>query len=156
MANGSWTLLGDARDDSWPRDNPATSANTTNNNQHTPFSAPTTVGEPGASVGAYFRVHAAFNANTSKYVLWVNVDYAPQCPAWPAKEPCHLVGTSDTPEGPFTFVGASNARFPGPGDFDLFVDDDGESATTVRRRVRRYERCASRHSRTRPAKVCSM
>jgi len=42
MSNGSWTLLREARDDTWP------------------------------AADAYFRVHVVFNAKTSLYVLWVN------------------------------------------------------------------------------------
>ena len=38
---------------------------------------------------------------------------------------CYGVGTSDTPEGPFKYVGSTTARFPSAGDFDILVDDDG-------------------------------
>merc|ERR1712070_327071 len=34
-------------------------------------------------------------------------------------------GTSVSPEGPFTYHGASGSRFPDGGDFDILVDDDG-------------------------------
>jgi hypothetical protein len=60
-----------------------------------------------------------FNAKTAKYVLWANVD---NCPI--AQGACYVVGTSSSPEGPFTYVGASTARFPSAGDFDILVDDD--------------------------------
>lgn len=86
MAAGTWTLLREARDDTWPD-------------------------------VVYFRVHVVFNAHTGNYVLWVNLnkggggDYA--------------VGTSRSPEGPFTFVHAITLERPSGGDFDILVDDDG-------------------------------
>lgn len=68
-------------------------------------------------VGAYFRVHVVYNALTKLYVMWVNLS---NC-----SPGCYVVGTSSTPEGPFTYRGAVNARYPGAGDFDILVDDDG-------------------------------
>eukprot|EP00664_Eupelagonemidae_sp_cell27_P005789 gene5789-4941_t len=46
MSNNSWTLVREARDDSWPS---------------------------GEGVGAYFRVHVVYNALTKLYVMWVNL-----------------------------------------------------------------------------------
>ena len=101
LSEGSWELLGDARPDdgSWPQQN---------------------------AVQAYFRVHTIYNQKTRKYVMWVNVD---NCPAHAAganpSGACYAVGTSSAPEGPFDYVGATTARYPSAGDFDLLVDDDG-------------------------------
>ena len=50
LSNGSWTLVREARDNSWPA---------------------------GSTVGAYFRVHVVQNPITKLYVLWVNVDNCP-------------------------------------------------------------------------------
>lgn len=87
MSNGSWTLLREARDDTWPK-------------------------------CVYFRVHTVYNAKTAKYVMWANLNHY---------DNDYAVGTSDTPEGPFTFVHAINAGRKGAhgGDFDIFIDDDG-------------------------------
>ncbi len=70
-------------------------------------------------------MHAVYNAKTSKYVLWANVD---TCPDPAAGGACYTVGTSSTPEGPFQYVGTSIARFPGGGDFDILVDDDANAS----------------------------
>eukprot|EP00927_Polykrikos_kofoidii_P051741 TRINITY_DN45532_c0_g1_i1.p2 TRINITY_DN45532_c0_g1~~TRINITY_DN45532_c0_g1_i1.p2 ORF type:complete len:395 (+),score=73.52 TRINITY_DN45532_c0_g1_i1:71-1255(+) len=101
LSDGSWELVREARDDSWPKWS----------------------GE-GSDSGVYFRVHVVKNPKTGLYVLWVNADGAPQCPKGNVRS-CWLVGTSATPEGPFTYVGASGSRFPDGGDFDILVDDDG-------------------------------
>ena len=87
MSNGSWMLVREARDDTWPD-------------------------------CIYFRVHTVFNAQTMKYVMWANLN---------GNENDYAVGTSDTPEGPFTFVHGIKAGRIGAhgGDFDIFVDDDG-------------------------------
>lgn len=87
MSNGTWTLVREARDDTWPK-------------------------------CTYFRVHTIYNKATKLYVMWVNLngggaDYA--------------VGTSSTPDGPFTFVHKTNAAFQGGGDFDILVDDDSSA-----------------------------
>ena len=84
MSNASWTLVREARDDTWPD-------------------------------CVYFRVHVVYNRRTKRYVLWVNLNRGPAD---------YAVGTSLTPEGPFTwernvFVGQRSA-----GDFDILVDDD--------------------------------
>ena len=86
MSNNSWSLVREARDDSWPH------------------------------MDAYFRVHTVYNKASEKYVVWVNTA---SC-----RPGCFLVGTSTSPEGPFTYIGTSAARYPHGGDFDIFVDDD--------------------------------
>ena len=73
----------------------------------------------GNGVGAYFRVHVVFNKKTQKYVIWVNLS---NCGPG-----CFVVGTSDSPEGPFTYSGFTNGRYAGGGDFDILVDDDEEA-----------------------------
>lgn len=87
LSNGSWTLVREARDESWPQ-------------------------------CTYFRVHTIYNVLTQRYVMWVNLNGC---------ENDYAVGTSETPEGPFTFVHSVNAGRPNAhgGDFDIFVDDDG-------------------------------
>ena len=87
MSNGSWTLVCEARDSSWPQ-------------------------------CVYFRVHVVFNAATQLYVMWANLN---GCSA------DYAVGTSKTPDGPFSFVHSVKAGRSGAhgGDFDIFVDGDG-------------------------------
>lgn len=63
-----------------------------------------------------YRPHVVYNANTGKYVLWVNTyDNAVH----------YHVFTADSPVGPFTEVAAPTLVYNGGGDMDLFVDDDG-------------------------------
>jgi hypothetical protein len=87
MSNGSWTLVREARDDTWPK-------------------------------CTYFRVHTIYNPVTKLYILWVNLNGGPADFA---------VGTSKTPEGPFTHVHNVNAGRKSGGDFDILVDDDNSA-----------------------------
>jgi len=74
--------------------------------------------------GIYFRPKVVYNPNTGLYVLWVN---------WLASRrdfgsSAYLVATSTTPVGPFTVVNDHVQTFYATGgDFDIFVDDDGEA-----------------------------
>jgi hypothetical protein len=72
-----------------------------------------------APTGVYYRPYVIYNATTKKYVLWYNW-YAT---LWNGQLG---VATSDKPEGPFTIVN-DNVKVvnSGPGDENLFVDDDG-------------------------------
>lgn len=91
MRNGTWELVRDARDDSWP-------------------------------LATYFRVHVVFNAKTTLYVLWVNVNGA---------DADYFVGTSASPEGPFRFQGRAWGKLPTAGDFDILVDDDAQKTAYI-------------------------
>ena len=75
----------------------------------------------GAPAGVYYRPYVIFNRTTRKYVLWYNW-YAT---LWNGQLG---VATSDKPEGPFTIVN-DNVKVvnSGPGDENLFVDDDGSA-----------------------------
>lgn len=74
--------------------------------------------------GIYYRPKVVFNAKTGLYVLWVN---------WLSNRrdfgsSSYLVATSETPAGPFKVVNEKvPTKFTVGGDFDLFVDDDGEA-----------------------------
>lgn len=85
MSNGSWTLVRDARDDTWPK-------------------------------CVYFRVHTVYNKKSMLYIMWANLNGGPADFA---------VGTSESPEGPFTYVHGINVGRKSGGDFDILVDDDG-------------------------------
>lgn len=90
MQNGTWELVREARDSTWP-------------------------------AGIYFRVHTVYNKKTAKYVMWANNNGVSHS---------YSVGTSSSPEGPFTFVRSVDAGRGSGGDFDIFVDDD-ESAFLI-------------------------
>jgi len=85
MSDGSWTLVREARDDSWPK-------------------------------VVYFRVHTIYNPKTKLYIMWANMNNGPAD---------YAVGTSKSPEGPFTYVHGINIGRKSGGDFDILVDDDG-------------------------------
>ncbi len=73
--------------------------------------------------GVYFRVHVVYNPTTRLYILWVNINGSQECPPESNGAPCYLIGTSSSPEGPFTYVGSSTGAYPrGAGDFDILVD----------------------------------
>lgn len=99
LRNGTWTLVREARDASWPR-----------------WSA------DNSSSGIYFRPHVIFCRQTQQYVLWMSTWFAPQCPD--GSQSCWMVGVSRSQDGPFRYSGAVAGRFAGGGDFDLLVDHD--------------------------------
>lgn len=73
--------------------------------------------------GVYYRPKVVFNALTGLYVLWVN---------WLLPNnfgsSSYLVATSKTPAGPFTVITEKvSTVYNTGGDFDIFVDDDGEA-----------------------------
>lgn len=93
LSNNSWTLVREARDDTWPK-------------------------------CVYFRVHTIFNAHTKQYVMWANLNNN-GATSGDCLHADYAVGTSNSPEGPFTYVhGIKAGRGSHGGDFDLFVDDD--------------------------------
>ena len=75
--------------------------------------------------GVYFRPKVIYNANTTEYVLWVNVLAADKGPT-PLKAYPHavyMVGVSGTPTGPFSIVNTNaSVAASGGGDFTLMVD----------------------------------
>ena len=88
LSNGSWELIREARDATWPK-------------------------------CTYFRVHTIYNKNTKKYIMWANLNGCK-----PGQD--YAIGTSNTPDGPFTFVHSISAGRQGAqgGDFDIFVDEE--------------------------------
>eukprot|EP01047_Picozoa_sp_COSAG01_P018073 COSAG01_NODE_971_length_12373_cov_114.625957_5_plen_820_part_00 len=102
MRNGTWMLVREARDESWPHWN-----------------------ADNSSSGIYFRPHVIFCRQTQKYVLWLSAWFAPQCPG--GSQSCWMVGVSDSPDGPFRYSGAVTGRFADGGDFDLLVDRDSSA-----------------------------
>merc|ERR1712107_31424 len=77
----------------------------------------------GRPTGIYYRPKVVYNALSGLYILWVN---------WllPGNfgSSAYLVATSSTPTGPFTVVNEKvSTAFNTGGDFDIFVDDDGEA-----------------------------
>jgi hypothetical protein len=84
---------------------------------------------PGWPDAVYFRVHVVFQARTGTYVMWVNVDGAPECPTPGCDRKtqgctCYFVGTSKSPDGPFEYRGARTTRYVAPGDIDILVEGD--------------------------------
>ena len=78
--------------------------------------------------GYLFRPHVVYNRKTATYVMWFE-DHSTNT----SIHGMYHVATSKAPGGPFAVV-SSNVSMPfGPypvmhvGDFDLFVDDDGEA-----------------------------
>jgi hypothetical protein len=93
LSNNSWTLVREARDDTWPK-------------------------------CVYFRVHTIYNAQKKQYVMWANLNNN-GATSGDCLHADYAVGTSNSPEGPFTYVhGIKAGRGSHGGDFDLFVDDD--------------------------------
>lgn len=74
--------------------------------------------------GIYYRPKVVVHPVSGLYILWVNMvprNFKPSF--WNAT---YIVATSSTPEGPFEVkTWKVNTRFDSPGDFSLFVDDDG-------------------------------
>ena len=99
LRNGTWALVREARDHSWPR-----------------WSA------DNSTSGIYFRPHVIYCRRTQQYVLWLSSWFAPQCPG--GSQSCWMVGVSRSPEGPFEYSGAVAGRFADGGDFDLLVGRD--------------------------------
>ena len=96
--------------------------------------------QPRWPTAVYFRVHVVFQQRTALYIMWVNVDGAPQCPTQQCGPgqmcACYFVGTATSADGPFEYRGASAARYVGPGDFDILVDgDEAYIMYTVPRRL---------------------
>jgi len=78
--------------------------------------------------GIYYRPKVIYNQRMDKYVLWVNVVHRGWLgPNFANTE--YLVAISDTPNGEFTVVNpkVKTLLHDNPGDFDLFVDDDGNA-----------------------------
>jgi hypothetical protein len=63
-----------------------------------------------------YRPHVAYNAQTDRYVLWMN--------SYDVADGYHVF-TSESPDGPFTEVGVPTLAYEHGGDMDLFVDGDG-------------------------------
>ncbi|GMI27120.1 hypothetical protein TrRE_jg1286, partial [Triparma retinervis] len=78
----------------------------------------------GRPEGIYFRPKVVFNELTDKYVLWIN--YLPSNFSTPLKSYPHAtyyVGTSSSPEGPYTIVNETpNLKYEGAGDLTIAVD----------------------------------
>eukprot|EP00730_Choanoeca_flexa_P015117 TRINITY_DN6860_c0_g1_i1.p1 TRINITY_DN6860_c0_g1~~TRINITY_DN6860_c0_g1_i1.p1 ORF type:complete len:362 (+),score=60.38 TRINITY_DN6860_c0_g1_i1:2-1087(+) len=69
----------------------------------------------------YYRPKVRFNPRTEQYVLWVNA-----VPEGNFGGSFYVAATSATPEGPFAVQNENiTMAHAAPGDFDLFVDDDG-------------------------------
>lgn len=74
--------------------------------------------------GVYYRPKVIFNPSTGLFVLWVN---------WLSSRrdfgsSAYLVATAATPTGPFRVVEERvSTVFDTGGDFDIFVDDDGQA-----------------------------
>ena len=90
-------------------------------------------GWPKAAV--YFRVHVVYRKAVDKYIMWVNVDGSPHCPAQQCGAgqmcACYFVGESDTPDGAFRYVGAAAGRYVGGGDFDIITDNVNDTAFII-------------------------
>ena len=88
----------------------------------------------GRPLGIYYRPKVIYNRMTKLYLLWVN--RVPR--TGPLGKPnfhnaSYVVATCSTPYGPFTVVNThvDTLAFSSPGDFDLFVDDSKETASTA-------------------------
>ena len=118
LRNGTWALVREARDHSWPW-----------------WSA------DNSTSGIYFRPHVIYCRRTQQYVLWLSSWFAPQCPG--GSQSCWMVGVSRSPEGPFKYSGAVAGRFADGGDFDLLVgrDDTAYIIYTSTAQGHRSRRC---------------
>ena len=76
--------------------------------------------------GIYFRPKVIYDPLRSRFVLWVNrVKLLLGLPNYLDSD--LLVAVSPNPEGPFTVVTEkANVQHGNPGDFTLFIDDDGQ------------------------------
>lgn len=74
---------------------------------------------PDKPVGVYYRPYVKYCASSRQYVLWYN--WYPTL--WNGQ---YGVAVSQRPEGPFRIVNMDvRVKHPRPGDFGLFVEDDG-------------------------------
>lgn len=78
------------------------------------------------------RPKVVYNAKTGKFVMWMHIDSADYGKA------CAGVAVSDTPTGPFTYLGGFRPNGEMSRDQTLFVDDDG----------RAYQVCSSEDNAT--------
>ena len=67
------------------------------------------------------RPKVIYNANTGKFVMWLHIDTMDYQLAY-----CG-VATSDSPEGPFTYLGSFRPGGQMARDLTVFVDDDSEA-----------------------------
>ena len=67
------------------------------------------------------RPKVVFNANTGKFVMWAHVESADYSKA------CAGVAVSDTPTGPFNYIGSFRPNDAMSRDQTVFVDDDGRA-----------------------------
>lgn len=78
------------------------------------------------------RPKVIYNARTRKFVMWMHIDSADYSKA------CAGVAVSDSPVGPFTYLGSFRPNGEMSRDQTLFVDDDG----------RAYQVCSSEDNAT--------
>jgi hypothetical protein len=73
--------------------------------------------------GIYFRPKVVFNKLTNLYVMWINYLPPDRTPLKSYPSAGYLVGTSGSPEGPFTIVSREpNLKYDGAGDLTISVD----------------------------------
>ena len=74
--------------------------------------------------GVEFRPQVVYNANSGLFIMWYEDRWTN------ASNPGYAIATSTTPQGPFVTAADSVRMAPGGGrigDYDLFVDDDGQA-----------------------------
>lgn len=74
--------------------------------------------------GIEFRPHVIYNEYTRKFVMWYE-DRPPPRPGHKFDSKGYDIATATSPAGPFETIATGVRVADVPGDFDLFIDDDG-------------------------------